>query len=555
MPTNELRAPSKGQPLVTHGTLFSLLWLVSIPAALRHKTDWSHVAMDPMVNNNTCKTHWELSEGDSHKLLDCLSPDQVVFGPISMAPDLGAAATTACENSLVDFFNSVIECVNNACGTVRAGRKWTVDSAMHPLNGGDAVRKPDMAFWLASGSEFNWRHLTTFAKVKNCRGKDKEKSSYLETADFVRILISITSTSNETLSFDTSITWEQQPCNNRTVGMKTLDIQLRNNGLGRHNQGSANWNWGTSGCERFVDQSPVKPIGPLITKFSCLGELLVAFLDYVIVSQQMSTSRVVQEDSETQVFSDAGDPPTSPIEMVSQTANCIYMVPLSSQNADPRLVSIPDLTSDHDIVMAMGPQFKMESDLRHTIDMSPLYCTGTWSWMSARLVMAGTGKPVVHEPVDDLKSLFYVLSLELKMKPFTHDLFITSIIGALSHLSPDMWVPVDQVGNNKDLANPEVKVEDELSADGTKEASGAYKFTLSNLMSLPPMLLRPPPYWATAGQGFYGMDSGPAPHNMATEELDGEFLHKHQHSSSHGHGTQPNSILCNHRGQSTGSIL
>ncbi|KAI6030143.1 hypothetical protein EDC04DRAFT_2605545 [Pisolithus marmoratus] len=248
-------------------------------------------------------------------------------------------------------------------------------------------------------------------------------------------------------------------------------------------------------------------------------------------------------------FSDAGDPPTSPIEMVSQTANCIYVVPVSLQNAEPHLVSVPDLTSDHDIVMAMGPQFEMESDLRHTIDMSPLYHTGTWSWMSAQLIMAGTGKLVVHEPVDDLESLFYILvgiciflnsPLNLKcekdlalcfdkyfntFKPsilkmitiqsditwmpfilhhiskklFTHDLFITSIIETLSHLSPDTWVPVDQVGNNKDLANLEVKVKDELSTDGTKEAS-------------------------------------------ATEELD-------------GHGAQLNSILHDHRGQSTGSIL
>ncbi|KAI6016544.1 hypothetical protein EDC04DRAFT_2608378 [Pisolithus marmoratus] len=98
------------------------------------------------------------------------------------------------KNSLADFFNSVIECINNACGMVRVGRKWTTDSATHPLNGGNVVRKPDMACWLASGSEFDWRHLATFAEVKNCRGKDKEKSSYIETA----------------------------------VGMKTLDIQVGN---------------------------------------------------------------------------------------------------------------------------------------------------------------------------------------------------------------------------------------------------------------------------------------------------------------------------------------
>ncbi|KAI5985785.1 hypothetical protein EDD15DRAFT_2373881 [Pisolithus albus] len=70
--------------LVAHSTPFSLLWLVSIPVALRRKTDWFHEAMDPMVDNDTCETHWELSEGNSsRKLLDSLFPDEVVFGLIS----------------------------------------------------------------------------------------------------------------------------------------------------------------------------------------------------------------------------------------------------------------------------------------------------------------------------------------------------------------------------------------------------------------------------------------------------------------------------------------
>ncbi|KAI6096508.1 hypothetical protein F5141DRAFT_1067670 [Pisolithus sp. B1] len=146
-------------------------------------------------------------------------------------------ATTACEKSLVDFFNSVIECINNTCGMVRVGRRWTTDSAMCPLNGGNAVRKPDMSWWLAPGSKFDWRHLATFAEVKNHRGKDKEKSSYIDGSlstcgydindkpcDFMCILIGITSASNKTLSFNTLITWEQQPYNSKTVGMKMLDI-------------------------------------------------------------------------------------------------------------------------------------------------------------------------------------------------------------------------------------------------------------------------------------------------------------------------------------------
>ncbi|KAI6000082.1 hypothetical protein EDD15DRAFT_2362646 [Pisolithus albus] len=614
MTTNKPSTPLKGRSLVAHSTPFSLLRLVSIPAALRRKTDWFREAMDPMVDNDTCKTHWELSEGDSRKLLDSLFPDEVVFGLISTgelfkhqlnyfsmeqvfknlvnkglynegerrwstAPDLSATATTACKKSLADFFNDVIECVNNACGTVRAGRKWTADSATRPLNGGDAVRKPDMSCWLTPGSEFDWRHLATFAKVKNRGGKDKEKSSYIEIAGKASCLLytqdgchaapcfHILGSSIHLTIFDRggSLSTCSYDINGQpydfTVGVKTLDIRERDtkftveldrvlfisdNLFGR---GTTVWggiirdkrsetggqvavkdSWidplrkytegrilsilnahEIEGVPMLIHEQQVKapslatvanplvnssthflrvhlsrfktspyflrvlshimtqPIGALITEFSCLGELLVAFLDYVVahknavevahilhrdislfnlflasVTQRsdhksfvermtgLSTEAQVElcgriaklkqrgvlgdwgyavptsehsstANSDADHSSDASDPPTSPIEMVSQTAS------KTITNAVPRLVSISDLTRDDDIVVAMGPQSETESDLCETIDSCPLYHTGTWSWMSAQLVMAGAGQQVVHEPVHDLESLFYVL--------------------------------------------------------------------------------------------------------------------------------------------------
>ncbi|KAI5992689.1 hypothetical protein EDD15DRAFT_2196890 [Pisolithus albus] len=84
MSTNKPKTPLGSRSLVAHGTPFSLLRLASIPAALRRKTDWSHVAMDPMVDSDTAETHWELSKDDSQMLLARLFPDKVVFGPISM---------------------------------------------------------------------------------------------------------------------------------------------------------------------------------------------------------------------------------------------------------------------------------------------------------------------------------------------------------------------------------------------------------------------------------------------------------------------------------------
>ncbi|KAI6016325.1 hypothetical protein PISMIDRAFT_99204 [Pisolithus microcarpus 441] len=258
-----------------------------------------------MVDSNTAETHWELSKDDSQMLLDRLFPDEVIFGPISMgelfiknqrnyflmeqvfknlvdkglyneqeqhwsgAPDLSAMAATAQEGPLVNFFNSVIKCINDACGTVRPGSLWQLLVATVL----EIVRKLDMSCWLTPGSKLDWRHLATFAEVKNCGGKANEKSSYIEMAgkvscllyaqdghhaapcfhilgssihltifdhggslstcgydinskthDFICILISVTSTPHEILSFNTLITWVWQQCNGKTVGVKALNV-------------------------------------------------------------------------------------------------------------------------------------------------------------------------------------------------------------------------------------------------------------------------------------------------------------------------------------------
>ena len=74
----------------------------------------------------------------------------------------------------------------------------------------------------------------------------------------------------------------------------------------------------------------------------------------------------------------AADPPTLSIKMPSQTAdkstNCVLAIPVFSNNVQPALTLVPELMKDHDIVLAMGPQASAESDPRHTIDTSPLYC-------------------------------------------------------------------------------------------------------------------------------------------------------------------------------------
>ncbi|KIM57137.1 hypothetical protein SCLCIDRAFT_29083 [Scleroderma citrinum Foug A] len=507
------------------------------------------------------------------------------------APELDAKAPTAHETSLALFFNSVIEAVNKASSTVTV-RMWTTDSATHPLNGGDAMRKPNLSCWLSTGSQFDWRHLASFAEVKNHGGKDNEKSSYIETArkascllyaqdgqhatpcirilgpeiyltifdrsrsvsthgydinhcphEFLCILIGITSAPNNILGFNISINWRWKQCDGKLVDLKELKIEtgtttytielmkilfILDNLCGR---GMAVWEGvmtekGTMQLRQVVVkdlwidllwkymegmilsilnvhniegiptlihkqqvQAPypstttdVLPVGDLITEFSCLGELLVAFLDYVVahkqafekagilhrdislvnlfltsVTHRSNHREFIQRISgqfrhkqdtlctrigdlkwcgllgdwgyavpgaecitttianlETDQLPDGTHAPTLPVEIPAEfnhsveSSNCIPIMPVDSMNASTSLTPVSDLSKEDDIMLTMGPDTP-ENDPRDTIDTSPLYCTGTWSWMSAQLVMAGAGQPVIHNQGHDLETIFYVL--------------------------------------------------------------------------------------------------------------------------------------------------
>lgn len=133
-----------------------------------------------------------------------------------------------------------------------------------------------MSCWLATDNKFDWRHLATFAEVKNRRGKDNKKSSYIETSSkascllyaqdgchvapclhilgsqiyftifdcggslstcgydinhcprkFLCILISVTSTPHNILGFDISINWGKK-CfpDGKVVDVKELKIEM-----------------------------------------------------------------------------------------------------------------------------------------------------------------------------------------------------------------------------------------------------------------------------------------------------------------------------------------
>ena len=140
---------------------------------------------------------------------------------------------------------------------------------------GDATRKPDVSCWF-NKSQFDWRHLTTFAEVKNCGGKANEKSSYIETAgkascllyaqdghhavpcirilssriyfkifdcgrslstcsydincfpwEFLHILIGVSCAPNNTLRFDMSILW-WEGCDGQPPSLKELKFMKDN---------------------------------------------------------------------------------------------------------------------------------------------------------------------------------------------------------------------------------------------------------------------------------------------------------------------------------------
>ncbi|KAI9569834.1 hypothetical protein HD554DRAFT_2037832 [Boletus coccyginus] len=72
-----------------------------------------------------------------------------------------------------------------------------------------------------------------------------------------------------------------------------------------------------------------------------------------------------------------------------------------------RYTSVSHLGWDHNIKLHMaGDPLDFAWP---TVDTNPLYRTGTWSWMAVELVAAGPKKPVIHRPVHDLESMFYVL--------------------------------------------------------------------------------------------------------------------------------------------------
>jgi len=152
------------QLLVAHGTPFNLqrvsrpltfigfkkteqsLKLSCIPPPLRRKSDWFHVVMDAMIDNDTCDTHWELSPDDSNKMLNFPFPDQVLF-PASkgeLAKNLGHYAIgdilRICKQHGLYGIPG-----NNEVGTSSDDEAGTSSDDEAGTSGDDTPRQP---FWL-----------------------------------------------------------------------------------------------------------------------------------------------------------------------------------------------------------------------------------------------------------------------------------------------------------------------------------------------------------------------------------------------------------------------
>ncbi|KAF8547632.1 hypothetical protein OG21DRAFT_1490051 [Imleria badia] len=211
-----------------------------------------------------------------------------------------------------------------------------------------------------------------------------------------------------------------------------------------------------------------RPIGILITEFHSLRELLVAFLDYIVAhkdAREMDAreiARILHRDislvnlllawrmkgrschktwmtnlsldqrnllkeriNELQwcgVLADWGYvvllpatadevgpdmPLTSVLSQNASSENQVLVTNRESAGAVPVPTPISQLTWEDEIVVLSAKEW--DKDKCNTIDLNPLHRTGIWSWMSAKLVMAGPKQPIVHNSLHDLESFFYIL--------------------------------------------------------------------------------------------------------------------------------------------------
>ncbi|KAF9228180.1 hypothetical protein BS17DRAFT_850230 [Gyrodon lividus] len=192
-----------------------------------------------------------------------------------------------------------------------------------------------------------------------------------------------------------------------------------------------------------------QPVGVLVTEFSCLGELLVAFLDYIVAHKYaLQMAGVLHQDislidvllafrkikqTNYQMFKDLLE--AEAWKRLRNKLDCLtrqgiladwgYAVPVSLDTAaGPTNEVVPDMPEPATAMAA--DKYAPYSPLQMPTDSlagdqesdncvpvkkigSANNPQGTWSWMSAQLVMAGPGQPVVHDLLHNLESFFYVL--------------------------------------------------------------------------------------------------------------------------------------------------
>ncbi|KAG6373554.1 hypothetical protein JVT61DRAFT_6197 [Boletus reticuloceps] len=205
---------------------------------------------------------------------------------------------------------------------------------------------------------------------------------------------------------------------------------------------------------RILSHLVSRPVGKLTVEFSSLGELLIAYLDHIITHKDaLEVAGVLHRDispsnlffaparnwtnhrklmdhlsgkAQQRLFSRSSSTVTTSktLDGESSLSDCPLTSPVEAESVNGYdnliptrkigshdvllLMSVSNLTADDDIMLLMGSD-NLDDDPHQTIDLCPLYRTGTWSWMSVQLVMAGPGQPVVHNALHDLESFFYIL--------------------------------------------------------------------------------------------------------------------------------------------------
>ncbi|KAF8444700.1 hypothetical protein L210DRAFT_3530672 [Boletus edulis BED1] len=210
---------------------------------------------------------------------------------------------------------------------------------------------------------------------------------------------------------------------------------------------------------RVLSRLTTEPTGKSIMEISCLAELIIVYIDYILshkdalektgilhcditlmnlfiveqklwahqqldflemlpVEKRQNFALKILQLPHRGLLSDWGYSVLYQAEQLALDPAAVDILPHEAQQRVPVMniksdcdqvhyVGVSDLETRHNIVLPMARNLPDAALPRINID--PLHRTANWSWMAAQLMLAGPGKPVSRTPMHDLESFFYVI--------------------------------------------------------------------------------------------------------------------------------------------------